>query len=82
MKIARDTTTVGDHVIARLHGRMRVARITKITPTFVWLEYTSPSTHEHHNSPHHRDDIYFAEEYNTKFTEPVTPYEETGETKE
>jgi aspartate 1-decarboxylase len=74
MEVARDIAKVGDLVIARLHGYMREARITKVTPTFVWLDFTSPSTGVHHNTKHYRDDIYFAEEYRTKFTEKVTPY--------
>lgn len=35
-------------------GRLRQVTITKVTPTFVWVDYISPSTHRYHKTPFRR----------------------------
>jgi hypothetical protein len=45
---------VGDTIIHRCTGHLREVRVTKVTSTYVWVEYTSPSTGAYHNTKFRR----------------------------
>lgn len=45
---------VGDIIHVRATGYLRHVTVTKVTPTYVWVEYTSPSTLQYHNSSFRR----------------------------
>lgn len=45
---------VGDTIRCFATGYLREVKVTKITPTYVWVEYTSPSTGIYHNTKFRR----------------------------
>ncbi len=45
---------VGDAIVVSATGRLRHVTVTKVTPTFVWVEYISPSTGQYHKTPFRR----------------------------
>lgn len=45
---------VGNIIILSATGHLREVKVTKVTPTFVWVEYTSPSTGVYHNTKFRR----------------------------
>jgi hypothetical protein len=44
----------GDVITIHATGHLRQATITRVTPTYVSVEYTSPSTGYHHNTSYRR----------------------------
>lgn len=46
---------VGDTIKVHATGHLRKVRVTKVTDTYIWVEYTSPSTGTYHNTKFHRD---------------------------
>ena len=47
---------VGDSIRVHATGRPRWVTVTKVTFTFIWVEYTSPSTGRYHNTKFRRED--------------------------
>lgn len=50
----RGDIKVGDTIWVRATGYVRIVRVSKITPTYIWVEYISPSTGRYHNTKFHR----------------------------
>ncbi|GAI35401.1 unnamed protein product [marine sediment metagenome] len=46
---------VGDEVMHWATGRLRWGEVTKVTKRHIWIEYTSRSTGQVHNTQRHRD---------------------------
>lgn len=49
-----DALSVGEKIHVFCTGYLREVMVTKITPTYVWVEYTSPSTGMYHNTKFRR----------------------------
>jgi len=45
---------VGDIITLWATGYLRQVKVTKVTPTYVWVEYTAPSTGTYHNTKFRR----------------------------
>jgi len=54
---------VGDVISHWATGYLRQGTVTKVTKTYIWLEYTSPSTGEHHNTKRHRAEVLLGTRY-------------------
>lgn len=46
---------VGDEILHWAHGYLRPGKVTKVTKTYIWVEYTSPSAGRTHNTRRHRE---------------------------
>lgn len=46
---------VEDEILHWAHGYLRPGKVTKVTKTHIWVEYTSPSTGQTHNTRRHRE---------------------------
>lgn len=50
----KDELKVGQKIYKFCTGYLREVTVTKVTPTYVWVEYTSPSTGMYHNTQFRR----------------------------
>jgi hypothetical protein len=57
---------VGDIIKCHATGHLREVKVTKVTPTYVWIEYISPSTGMYHNSKFRRERAKFEEKTSSR----------------
>jgi len=60
---AKRPVKVGDIIKVWATGKFRQVRVTKVTNTYIWVEYTSPSTGTYHNTKFYRSILSGTELY-------------------
>lgn len=45
---------VGDKIVVWATGYLRQVTVTKVTDSYIWVEYVSPSTGRYHNTKFYR----------------------------